>query len=210
MEFRDGIVENFRAREFGETTFDVTRCGGGIAGVNVAEVSLAFDEITLVRQHHERVADGCVAVRMILHRVPNDIGDLDEPPVVLLMQRPEDAPLHRLQTVGEIRNRTIADDVAGVIQKPAIHARVQADAKQFRVKRLVGDGLDDFGDDVLLPVAVRVGGFLRGLGFSGRRLGAFDGQFRLVRIFFLLRRTHERRALSNRTWAMARFQPVAL
>ena len=86
---------------------------------------------------------------MILHRVTDDVGDLDEAPVVLLVQRPENAPLHRLQAVGEIRNRAVADDVAGVIEKPAIHARVQADFELLRIKRLVGDGLDRLGDDVI-------------------------------------------------------------
>ncbi len=90
-----------------------------------------FDEITLVRQHHERVADGRVAVRMILHRVADDVGDLDEPAVVLLVQRPQNAPLHRLQAVREIRNGAVADDVAGVIQKAAVHARVQTDVAVF-------------------------------------------------------------------------------
>ena len=155
----DFVVEKFRARQFGQAAFDVTRGGGRVAGENIAEISLAFDEITFVGQHHQRVADGRVAVRMILHRVADDIGDFDEPPVVLLVQRPEDAPLHRLEAVREIGNRAVADDIAGVIQKPAIHARVQAAARLFWIKRLVDDGLDRFGDDMIRAVAIGLGGF---------------------------------------------------
>ncbi len=181
----DRVVENFRAREFRQPAFDVTRRGGGIAGENISKISLAFDEITLVRQHHERVADGRVAVRMILHRVTDDVGDLDETSVIFFVQRPKNAPLHRLQTVREIRNRAVADDVAGIIQKPAIHARVQTGFEFFRIKRLVNNrGFDRFGDDVIRAVAICGNGFFL-FGFQRRdRLCAFDGQFRLSRNLF--------------------------
>ena len=33
-------------------------------------------------------------MRMILHTVPHDIGDFDEFAIIVLMQGPEDAPLH--------------------------------------------------------------------------------------------------------------------
>ena len=97
---------------------------------------------------------------MILHRMADDVGDLDEAPVILLVQSPENAPLHRLQSVRQIRNRTVADDIARVIQKPAIYAGVQAHAEFFRIERLVRDGFNRFGDDVLFAVAF--GGFLFG------------------------------------------------
>ena len=68
-EIGDLVVEDFGARQFGQAAFDVARRGGEVAGENVAEIALAFDEIALVGQHHQRVADGGVAVRMILHGV---------------------------------------------------------------------------------------------------------------------------------------------
>jgi hypothetical protein len=173
-------LNNFRARQFRQPAFDVTRSGRGIAGMDVAEVPLALDEITLVRQHHERIADRGIAVRMVLHRVTDDVGDLDEAPVVLLVQRPHDAPLHRLQPIREIRNRAVANDVTGVIQKAAIHPRVQAHAQLLGIKRFVGHGLDLLGDDVLFVGAVRVGRFLvpgqfarYDAGFSGGRSVGF-------------------------------------
>ena len=76
------------------------------------------------------------------------------------MQRPENAPLHRLQTVGEIWDGAIPNDIAGVIQKPAIHPRA-AQLRAFRIKRLVDDCFNGLGDDVLLAVAVLVGRLLR-------------------------------------------------
>ena len=186
-ELGDLVVEQFRARQFREPALDVTRRGGGVAGEDVAEVSLAFDEVTLVRQHHERVADGRVAVRMILHRVTDDVGDLDEAAVVLLVQRPQDAPLHRLQAVGQVRDGAVADDIGGVIEEPAIHPRVQARADLFRIERLVRDGRrQNLCRHVRLTVAV--GGGLGGayfLGHGGRL--THHREFRLVRIFLTSR-----------------------
>jgi len=46
-----------------------------------------------------------VSVRMILHGMANHIGHFDEPPVILLMQRPQDAALDRFQAIREVRNR---------------------------------------------------------------------------------------------------------
>ncbi len=180
----DRIIENFRAREFRQPALDVARRGGGIAGENISKISLSLDQISFIRQHHQRVADGCVAVRMILHRVADDVGDLDETSVILLVQRPKDAPLHGLQAIREIWNRAVADDVAGVIQKAAIHARVQAGGELFRVERLVDDVFHRLGNDVVRAVAVSIG-FIRGFGLDWcGRWRAFDGQFWLAQIFF--------------------------
>ena len=87
-ELGDLVVEHLRARQLGQPALDVARRGGGVAGEDVAEVALALDEVALVGQHHQRVADRGVAVRMVLHRVADDVGDLDEAPVVLVVQAP--------------------------------------------------------------------------------------------------------------------------
>jgi hypothetical protein len=139
------VVEDFVARQFGEPALDVTGSRRRVAGEDVAVITLALDEVTLVRQHHERVADGSVAVRMILHRVSDDVGDLDEAPVVLLLQRPEDATLHRLQTVLEIRNRAVANDVGRVLEKVRVDAAVEREIDLARRERHMRDGRHFFG-----------------------------------------------------------------
>ena len=163
-ELGDLVVEHLRARQFGQPALDVTRRGGGVAGENVAEIALALDEVALVGQHHQRVADGGVAVRMILHRMADHVGDLDEPPVVLFVQRPEDAPLHRLQAVGQIGDGAVADDVGGVVEKAAVHAAMQTAAGFPGVKRDVRDGGGHvLGEDMRRAVAVGGSGLLRRL-----------------------------------------------
>ena len=119
------VVENLRAGQFSEPALDVPRCGGRVAGENVAEVALAFDEIAFVDQHDQRVGNRRLAVRMILRAMAGDGRHLDEASVVLLVQRPQDAPLHRFQAVGEIGNGAVADDVGSVLQEAGIHAPVQ-------------------------------------------------------------------------------------
>src|SRR5262249_50047685 len=89
------------------------------------EVALSFDEIALVGEHHQGVADSRFAVRMILGAMPRDRRHLDKAPIVLLVQRPEDPALHRLEPVLEIRNGTVPDDVGGVLQKAGIDASMQ-------------------------------------------------------------------------------------
>ena len=125
-EIGDFIIKQFRAGQFSDAALDVTWGGGGVTREDVAIIPLAFDEITFVCQHHEGVANGGVAVRMILHRMADHIGHLDKTTVVLLMQRPENTALHGFQTIGQIRNRAVADDIAGVIEKTAVHPRMQA------------------------------------------------------------------------------------
>ena len=61
----------------------------------------------------------------ILHGVADDVGDLDEAAVVLLVQRPQDAALHRLQAVRQVGDGAVADDVGGVVEEAAVHAAMQ-------------------------------------------------------------------------------------
>ena len=165
-EIGDLVVEKFRARQFGQPAFDVAGRGGRVAGENVAEIALAFDQIAFVGQHHQRVADGGVAVRMILHGVADDIGHLDEAAVVLLVQRPENAPLHRFEAVGQIGNGAVADDVGGVVQKAAVHAPVQREINFPRHERPVRRKVNLLGLDVHFGISCVAG--RRRIGRGGR------------------------------------------
>jgi hypothetical protein len=118
-------IEQLRGGEIRQAALDVARRGGGIAGVDVAEVALAFDQVAAVDQRDQRVADGGVAVRVVLHGVADDVGDLDEAAVVLFVERVENPALDGLEAVVELRNGAVADDVGGVLQKIAVHEPVQ-------------------------------------------------------------------------------------
>ena len=115
------LVEHLLARKVGELALDVTRGGVRHAGVDGAEVSLAVDEIAvalapeLVRQDHDRVANRGVAMRVVLHGVADDVGDLGVLAVVLLPQRMHDAALHGLEAVFDGGDGTVADDIGGIL-----------------------------------------------------------------------------------------------
>lgn len=123
-------------------------------------------------------------MRMILHRMADDIGHFNKPSVVLVMQGPKNSSLHRFQAVGEIGNGPITNDVAGVFKEAFINSCVQSDSVLTGIEWLRNNVFYRFGDDMLCAVAIAIGfrGFF--LGWLGCRLGnrgrAFDGQFCLV------------------------------
>ena len=115
------LVEDLVAREVREAALDVARGGGLVAGVDVAEVALALDEVALVGEVHERAVDRGVAVRVVEHRAPDDGGDLDEAAVVHFGERVQDAALDGLESVLDGRDGAVADRVGGELQEVLVH-----------------------------------------------------------------------------------------
>ena len=115
------LVEDLLAGKVREPTLDVTRRRVRHARVERAVVPLAVDEIALalapelVGQDAQRVANGGVAVRVVLHRMTDDVRHLRVAAIVLLPQRMQDATLDGLQAVLDRRNRARADDVRGIL-----------------------------------------------------------------------------------------------
>ena len=121
--FGDFRVEHHVQREFRQPRLDVTRGGGSVAGQHVAPVSLAVDQQVFLPELHQRVTDRGVAVRVVLHRRPDDVRHFVVPAVVQFLHRVQDAPLHRLQPVFDMRHGAFEDHVRCVIQKPVlVHA----------------------------------------------------------------------------------------
>ena len=70
-----------------------------------------------------RIADAGVAVRVVLHGLPDDIGDFVKAAIVHFFHGMKDAALHGLETVFHGRHGPLKDHVAGVIEKPVlVHA----------------------------------------------------------------------------------------
>ena len=59
-------------------------------------------------------------MRVVLHGVADDIGDLVEPPIVHFVEAVQDAALHRLQAIVLVRNGPFEDDVRSVIQEVVV------------------------------------------------------------------------------------------
>ena len=171
-------VEHFVPREVGEAALDVTRGGGGHARVEVAVVSLAVDEVALalapqlVREHHDRVADRRVAVRVVLHGVADDVRHLRVLPVVLLPERVEDAALDGLEPVLHRGDRARADHVGGVLAEVEVEELperpVPRQPRRRRHRPCVRHRRHR-GRDALLRVRARIlSGSGHNLGGSGR------------------------------------------
>jgi hypothetical protein len=56
-------VEDHVVRELAQARFDVTRCGGAVAGEGVAPVPLAVDQQVLLPQLHQGITDAGIAMR---------------------------------------------------------------------------------------------------------------------------------------------------
>ena len=111
-------VEEHVLREVRQARLDVTRRGRIVAREQIAVIPLRLDEPPALPDGHQRRTDRGVAVRMQLHRRADDICDLVKAPVVHVPQRVQHPPLHRLQTVINVRHRAVEDDVARVFEEP--------------------------------------------------------------------------------------------
>jgi hypothetical protein len=90
---------------------------------DVSPVALAVDEQFFLSQLHQGVADGGIAVGVELHGVAHDVRHLVVASVIEALHRVQDASLHGLQAIVEVRHGTLKDDVRGIVQKPVlIHA----------------------------------------------------------------------------------------
>ena len=113
-------VEEDLSSEFTEPNLDVTRSGRAVPGEDVSPVSLAVQQQVFLSDLHHGIADGSIPVRVVLHGVTDDVGDLVEPPVVHFVEAVQDAALHRLEAVILVRHGPFEDDVRGVIQEVVV------------------------------------------------------------------------------------------
>ena len=97
--------------------------GGGAVSLDGTKVSVAVHQrhplLKLLLHDHQRFIDGAVSVGMIFtHGITHDSRGLSVRPVrpqPQLFHGVEHSPLHRLQTVSHIRQRSLTDDAHGII-----------------------------------------------------------------------------------------------
>ena len=119
-----------RTRDLGEPRFGVTH-GSGVVAVDVAEIALALDQRIaggkILREPHQRVIDGDLAVRMELaDHVADHAGAFLEAGGGIEAQQVhgEDQPaMHRLQPVAHVGQRARHDGGEG-IDEVALRQRV--------------------------------------------------------------------------------------
>ena len=127
------VVARLVLRDFGrkshvegklaQARFDVSGSCRTVSGVNVAPVSLGIDQEVLLAELHECIANRSVAVRMVLHRLTDNVGHFVKATVLHLKEGVHQSTLYWLQAVFKGRNRTFQNDVAGIVQEVlAVHA----------------------------------------------------------------------------------------
>ena len=116
-------VDGFEGKG-GELGLDVSACSSGVSGEDVPPVTLRVYEEALLSELDEGIIDRGIAVGMVLHRLPDDVGYLDELTAVHPLEVVEDAALHGLEPVIDMRHSTLEDDVGGVVEEPRlVHLR---------------------------------------------------------------------------------------
>ena len=62
-------------------------------------------------------------MRMVLHGLSNDVSHLVVAAIIDYLHGMQDATLHRLQSVGQVRHGTLQDDVTRIVEEPVlVHA----------------------------------------------------------------------------------------
>ena len=138
------VVEHSFIRQFAQGTLGVTRRSGRRTGKDITEVTFFMDKVrcihmpepfsavavhfhtlnaaAFVGKYHDGVANGSIAVRVIVHGVAHDIGGFGGAAViVILIKGPQNSPLYGFQTIIHIRYGTGTYDITCVIQKVPIH-----------------------------------------------------------------------------------------
>jgi len=93
--------------------------------MEIPKVSLTIDEEFLVGQNHQGISDGCIAMGMKLHCFTNHVGDFVVAAIAHREKRMQNPTLDRLQSVSDIRDRSVEHHIAGVLEKVVAHQRIK-------------------------------------------------------------------------------------
>ncbi len=108
-------------RKVRQATLDITRRRVRHSRVERAVVTLSINQVAfalapkLVGKNTNRVPNGSIAVRMVLHRVAHDVGNLCVASVILLPKRVHNAPLNGLKAVLHSWNRARTDYIRRIL-----------------------------------------------------------------------------------------------
>ncbi len=117
-------IEHHVEGELAEPGLNVTRRGGHVAREDVAPVALRVDEQLLLAELYEGVADGGVAVGVVLHRLADDVRHLVVASVVDFAHGMQNASVYRFEAVLHMGYGPFQYHVRRIVQKPVlVHAR---------------------------------------------------------------------------------------
>ncbi len=114
-----GIENHFKGK-FGKSGFDIPRCCSAVSGENIAPVALGIDQQVFLSQLHQGISDGGIPMRMVLHGLADDIGNLVVPAILNLPHGMKNPALNRLKTVIDMRNSPFENYIGSIIEKPVL------------------------------------------------------------------------------------------
>ena len=116
-------VEDGLEGELTESRFDVTRRRSPISGEDVSPVSLTIDKQIFLAKLHQGIADRSISVRVVLHGLTDDVGNLVILAVINRLHGMQNTPLNRFETILNRRNSALKYHIGSIVQKPIlVHA----------------------------------------------------------------------------------------
>ena len=110
-EYLGGHSEDDLLGEFAQTGFDVTGRSVAVTGKDVTPVSLTVDQKAFLAELYEGSEDGRVTVRVVLHRLADDVGHLSVASVVHSEHGVKHTSLHRFESVNDVWDGPLQNDV---------------------------------------------------------------------------------------------------
>ena len=117
-------VEDNLQGKLRQPSLDISARGSLVAREYVAPVTLTIYQQVLLSELHQRILDRGVTVRVVLHGLSHNIGDLVVAAVVAALHGVQDAALHGLQAILQMGYGTLQNHIRRVVQEPVlVHAR---------------------------------------------------------------------------------------
>ena len=107
-----------------QSRLDVSSRSRVVAREDITPVTLRVDQKILLTNLHQRILYRRIAVRVVRHRLTDDVLHLVVSSVVAALHRVEYSTLYGLQSILDVRHRTLQNNVRCVVQKPIlVHSR---------------------------------------------------------------------------------------
>ena len=101
------VVKDRLEGKFRQSCLDITGSCRTVTGEDITPVTLAINQQIFLTQLHERIADRRIAVRVVLHRLTDDISYFVELPVVYALHSVQYTTLYRLESILYSRHSTL-------------------------------------------------------------------------------------------------------
>src|SRR5512133_30531 len=69
-------IEDYFESKFRKPGFNISRCGRTVSGIYVSPVTLRINQQIFLSQLNQRITNRSITVRMVLHGLAYDVGDL--------------------------------------------------------------------------------------------------------------------------------------